>query len=393
MHTENRWLLPEGIEEILPPRAARLERLCRDLIDLYTCWGYELVLPPMIEYLESLLTGTGEDLDLQTFKLTDQLSGRMMGIRADITPQVARIDAHVLRRNVPTRLCYLGSVLHARPSFPGDGRSPLQIGAELYGHSGAASDAEILSLMLETMRLANITDLHIDISHAGIYQSLINTSDLNSRQQSLVFDALQRKAVAELEQMFGDWNTAADVAGSFIELLHLSGGHEVLQRARQTIGKHSGIITDCLAELEQITSLADDYADNVTVNFDLAELRGYHYHTGIIFTAYGPGQGQGIAFGGRYDDIGAAFGRARPATGFSTDIKTLQTLQADDHSQPDAIFAPCCNDQKLIEQINLLRRRGETVIRELPDQNCGAGDMQCRRMLEQKGGNWRVVDA
>ena len=392
MPAENRWLLPEGIEEILPPRAANLERLCRDAIDLYTSWGYELVVPPMIEFLESLLTGTGEDLDLQTFKLTDQLSGRMMGIRADMTPQVARIDAHILKRDVPTRLCYLGPILHARPGTPGDGRSLLQVGAELYGHSGVASDAEILSLLLETMKLANIKDLHIEISHAGLYQSLINFSALDSGQQALLFDALQRKAATELEQMFGGWRTDAKVADLFINLITLNGGKDVLGRARETIGKNFGVVLDFLDELEQVTEMVDRYTDTVTVNYDLAELRGYHYHTGMIFTAYSPGQGQGIAFGGRYDDIGAAFGRARPATGFSADIKELLTLQASNTDKPDRIFAPYSKDQKLIEKINVLRSQGESVICELPGQNGGAQNMQCSRMLQNRGNSWQVVN-
>jgi len=392
MNIENRWLLPEGVEEILPPKAARLERLCREIIDLYARWGYELVIPPMIEYLESLLTGTGKDLDLQTFKITDQLSGRTMGIRADMTPQVARIDAHILKRNVPTRLCYLGSVLHARPESSGGSRSPLQVGAELYGHSGVASDTEVMSLMLETLKLAGINNLYIDIGHVGIYQSLVVAAGLNTEQESVLFDALQRKASAELQQMFNDWNTEKKISDLFFELIKLNGNQDVLQKAKALIGVNDPNIIRCIEELEQITSLVGKRADNVIINYDLAELRGYHYHTGFMFTAYSPGQGEGIAFGGRYDDIGAAFGRARPATGFSTDVKTLLALQKNSQQLTTAIFAPCDDDKTLSEKIDTLRAQGEVVVCALPDQTGGAKEMNCARKLEKKGNTWEIVD-
>ncbi|MEE8321580.1 MAG: ATP phosphoribosyltransferase regulatory subunit [Gammaproteobacteria bacterium] len=392
MSDHKHWLLPEGIVEILPPQAFRLEQLCRDIIDLYTTWGYELVIPPMIEYLESLLTGTGEDLDLQTFKLTDQLSGRLMGIRADTTPQVARIDAHILKRDVPTRLCYLGSVLHTRPEGAGGSRSPLQAGAELYGHTGADSDAEVLSLMLETLTIAGVEKVHVDLGHVGIYRTLMQASGLDADQESRVFDVLQRKAVSELEDMFTEWGIAADTGQLFNDLMDLNGDISVLSDARRRLKKTGPEIMNCLDELEQITDSVSRRIVGVSLNFDLAELRGYHYHTGAVFAAYVQGRGQGIAFGGRYDDIGNAFGRARPATGFSTDINCLLALQTDTVHAKKGIYAPCSETPELLSRINELRKNGEIVICELPDQTGGPAEMNCDRKLELCDGSWTTIN-
>jgi ATP phosphoribosyltransferase regulatory subunit len=391
MTDRQHWLLPEGIEEILPPQAARLELLCRDIIDLCNTWGYELVIPPMIEYLESLLTGTGEDLDLQTFKLTDQLSGRLMGIRADTTPQVARIDAHILKREVPTRLCYLGSVLHTRPESGGGSRSPLQVGAELYGHTGVESDAEVLSLMLETLKIAGIEKVHVDLGHVGIYQALMHTSGLNTDQESRVFDMLQRKAVSELKEMFSRWDIPSDTCQLFIDLINLSGDIHVLSEARQQLKNTGKDVLKCLDAIEQIADSVAKQTTAVTMNFDLAELRGYHYHTGAVFTAYVPGRGQGIAFGGRYDAIGQAFGRARPATGFSADIKCLLSLQPVTTVGSKGIFVPCSDDPDLVKKVNELRQSGEIVICELPDQTGGGAEMNCDRKLERHNEKWEIV--
>ncbi|OGT36341.1 MAG: ATP phosphoribosyltransferase regulatory subunit [Gammaproteobacteria bacterium RBG_16_51_14] len=391
MTDHQHWLLPEGIEEILPPRAARLEQLCRELIDLYTSWGYELVIPPLIEYLETLLTGTGEDLDLQVFKLTDQLSGRLMGIRADTTPQVARIDAHILKRNVPTRLCYLGSVLHTRPDGTGGSRSPLQVGAELYGHTGVASDAEVLSLMLETLKVSGIEKAHIDMGHVGIYRALMHSSGLDTDRESRVFDILQRKAVSELKQMFSKWDVPAGICRLFADIMDLNGDIAVLSEARQRLKNTGPEVMNCLDELERIADAVSKQTSGTALHFDLAELRGYHYHTGVIFTAFVPGRGQGIAYGGRYDDIGKSFGRARPATGFSTDIKCLLAHQTDTASLPMGIFAPCSGDPGLLKCIKELRQNGEIVICELPGQTGGPAEMNCDRKLMLQDGNWKMV--
>ena len=385
------WLLPEGVEEILPPQAGYLENLCRSIIDLYRTWGYQLVMPPMIEFLESLLTGTGSDLDLQTFKLTDQLSGRLMGVRADTTPQVARLDARNINCTAPTRLCYLGTVLHTRPAGHGASRSPLQVGAELYGHRGRESDAEILVLMLETLRLAGIRDVYIDLGHVGIYQGIISQLRLGSDQEAALFDVLQRKAGFELEELIKSWSLPRKAAAMLEFMIEANGDMSLLNRAAKKLSSSSARIKRSLAELQDVARLVKKLDPDAPLNFDLAELRGYHYHTGIVFTAYVPGSGQGIAFGGRYDDIGRAFGRARPATGFSTDLKILLALTEQSPAPVNAIFAPCKPDKALALKIRNLRDKGEVVINELPGQKGTPGQMQCNRKLVKKNGRWQVV--
>jgi len=390
MVTQNRWLLPEGIEEILPPQASRIEALCRRVLDLYRGWGYELVMPPFVEFLESLLTGTGEDLDLQTFKLIDQLSGRMLGVRADTTPQVARIDAHNLKREVPTRLCYLGTVLHARPDSGGGTRCPLQVGAELYGHQGVESDAEILSLMLETLDVAGIGNVHVDIGHVGIYQGIIRQIALTEEQEMELFDVLQRKASSELQSLIKAWSLPKKTGAMLEYLISANGDVSVLKKAQQRLAPAGPAVKRCLTNLQTVAALVQKRRRGAPLYFDLAELRGYHYHTGIVFAAYVPGSGQGIAFGGRYDDIGCAFGRARPATGFSTDIKVLHALGSLSLQDRRSIFAPAKDDPDLMKCINKLRRQGEIVIVDLPGQKGKAQDLGCDRRLVLKQGRWQV---
>jgi len=389
--TQNSWILPEGIEEILPPRAEQLDKLCRDIIDLYASWGYQLVIPPMIEYMDSLLTGTGKDLDLQIFKLTDQMSGRLMGVRADTTPQVARIDAHNLKREVPTRLCYLGTVLHTRPEDTGGNRSPLQVGAELYGHKGIESDAEVLCLMIETLNKAGVEKIHLDLGHVGIYNNLVQLAKLDEELEAELFDALQRKATPELDDMISAGTLSAEAGQMFKALITSNGSIDQFNGARAFFDSISSEIKECLDELQNIIELVGKRMPEVTLDFDLSELRGYHYHTGIVFTAYVPGHGQGIAFGGRYDDIGSAFGRARPATGFSTDIKTLLGLSKLAPENRMGIYAPCNDKPGQLQAINDLRNQGEIVICELPVQGNTPEDMGCDRQLEYIDGQWTVV--
>jgi ATP phosphoribosyltransferase regulatory subunit len=391
MAMKNHWLLPEGIEEMLPPQAARLEELCRQTIDLYKSWGYQLVMPPLIEFLESLLTGTGKDLDLKTFKLTDQLSGRLMGVRADTTPQVARIDAHNLKRDVPSRLCYLGAVLHTRPENHGSTRSPLQVGAELYGHQGKESDAEILCLMLETLKIAGVNNVHVDLGHVGIYQGLVKQAGLSGAQETVLFDVLQRKAGSELQELIKTWSVPEKTGNMFMFLINANGDASVFREAGRHLATANAKVKNCLKELQSVAELVKKRIPDAPLYFDLAELRGYHYHTGIVFAAYVPGTGQGIAFGGRYDGIGLAFGRARPATGFSTDIKTLLALSSLTYKEQQGIFAPCKNDPALLKMIDKLRDKGEVVITELPGQKGNAKDMGCDRKLVRKAGTWKVV--
>jgi len=391
MKMTNRWLLPEGVDEILPPQAILLEQMCRKLIDLFSSWGYEFVIPPMIEYLESLLTATGEDLDLQTYKITDQLSGRLMGIRADITPQVARIDAHLLKRNVPTRLCYLGSVLHSRNDNSGNSRSPMQLGAELFGHAGVSSDIEVVKLMLATLNSAGINNVCMDIGHIGIFRSLISSSKLNTEQSSEVFEILKRKAKDELKTFYEKLKINDNSSKAMLDLIDLHGDPNVLDDALHAFNKS---FPDIKCHIDEVKILVKSILDtsDVSINVDLSELRGYNYHTGMIYTAFVPNEGKGVAFGGRYDDIGSAFGRARPATGFSTDVKQLLDLQNIKECKFDRIFAPKGNDNLLSKKILELRDKGEIVIQELENQNATALEMNCSRSLVYENNQWTVKE-
>ncbi len=386
----NRWLLPEGIEEVLPEQARQLEGLRRRLLDLFDSWGYELVMPPLIEYLESLLVGTGNDLDLQTFKLTDQLTGRTMGVRADMTPQVARIDAHHLKRPVPTRLCYFGTVLHTRPDGFAGSRSLLQVGAELYGHAGIESDVEVLRLMVETLREVGIEQPYLDLGHVGIYRGLVAQAGLEREQESELFDALQRKARPEIQSLLEDWQLATDDARMLLALADLNGDQQVLDMAATQLAGASTEVRAALANLEQIAAALQQALPDLNLHFDLAELRGYRYHTGAVFAAYAPGRGQAIAVGGRYDGIGKAFGQARPATGFSTDLRTLVALSDASLPPVTAIFAPADEDADLQKTIAELRARGERVITALPGQAGGAAEMGCDRQLVRTAQGWVV---
>lgn len=391
--TNNCWLLPQGIEEALPADAARLESLRRSLLDMYGRWGYQLVMPPMIEYLESLLTGTGYDLNLQTFKLTDQLTGRMMGMRADMTPQVARIDAHQLKKDAPNRLCYMGTVLHTLSDGFGSSRSPMQAGAELYGHGGIESDVEILCLMVETLSAAGIDNLYIDIGHVGIYRGLSKQAGFNEQQEATLFEMMQRKAIPEIQAFLAQQSVDKNVADMLNLLPELHGGEDCLKRAAEAFSYADDSVKDALNYLQQAVEKFSQRIADVDIHFDLSELRGYHYHTGLLFAAYTPGEGQEIARGGRYDDIGKVFGRARPATGFSTDIKRLLNLSkatASDSTTLDAILAPSDDDPALLQAIKDLRDAGETVIQSLPGQQGSAKDMGCSRELKSSSGQWLV---
>ena len=393
MTGEERWLLPEGIEELLPPVAERLERLRRDLLALYHGWGYELVAPPLIEFLESLLTGTGNDLDLQTFKVIDQLSGRLMGVRADMTPQVARIDAHQLKRDLPVRLCYSGTVLHTQNGPFARSRSPLQIGAELFGHSGFESDLEVLSLMLETLREAAVANVHVDLGHVGIFRALVRRAQLDRAREVAFFDALQRKAIPELEAYLGAWGLADDDCEMLSALCRLNGGEEVLATADRLLRPAGDEVQRALERVHQVAAAVQHRYPDPELHIDLAELRGYHYHTGLVFSAYVAEHGQAIANGGRYDDVGRVFGRSRPATGFSADLKTLLALAVDGDAKapPGRIFAPRSDDSALEAMIQALRETGERVICELPGQQGNAKEMGCDRRLERVGETWAVV--
>ena len=389
-----RWLLPEGVEEALPASAARLERLRQRLLEVYSRWGYDLVIPPLIEYLDSLLIGAGHDLELDTFKLVDQCTGRMMGVRADMTPQVARIDAHRLDRSGPARLCYVGAVVHTLPGPFGGGRSPLQVGAELYGHDGLASDLEVLELLLCTLAEAGLeAPPCLDLGHVGIVRGLAAATGLGTDDEAALFEMLQRKSAPEIEAHLDRLGLDASADAMWRSLTDLHGDREVLGRARTALADAGDAVLEAIDRLEAIGDALATRHPELQLHFDLAELRGYHYHTGVVFAVYVPGEGEEIARGGRYDGIGAAFGRSRPATGFSTDLRRLVALGRDSASQwPGAIAAPAEDDAALGDVVAELRGAGERVIAMLPGQNEGPESLGCDRRLVRRNGTWIVEE-
>lgn len=393
MALADRWLLPDGVKDILPPRARQIEALRRRLLDLYDRWGYELVMPPLMEHLESLLTGVGRDLDLDTFKVTDQVSGHLLGIRADITPQVARIDAHRMRNQGASRLCYCGSVLHTRPANLLASRNPLQVGAELYGHAGIGSDVEVIALMLETLLASGIeVPLSLDLGHVGIFRNLMKDAGLSAAQEAEYLEKLQLKALPEIEVFLNELEADGRLLDRLAELPRLNGGAEVLARARTLFADAAPAVLEAIDYLERIADQVAARYPGVRLYFDLGELRGYNYHTGVVFAAYAAGYGQAIAKGGRYDEIGRDFGRARPATGFSSDLKSLADLSAAQlDTRAGAILAPAGQESGLVERISELRAQGERVIQQLSDVSL-ANRASCDRQLLLRGNSW-VVEA
>jgi ATP phosphoribosyltransferase regulatory subunit len=390
MQREN-WLLPEGVDEVLPPQAAVVEQLRRDLLDLYASWGYQLVFPPFLEYLESLMINTGGDLDLKTFKLTDQITGRTLGIRADITTQAARIDAHQIRDENPTRLCYAGTVLHTKSDGFAGSRAPLQVGAELYGHSGVESDLEIICLMMETLKLAGLEDIYIDLGHVGIFRGLVRQAGLSEQSEMELFDALQRKSVPEIKELIGKLDIEEQDAEMLIALPELC-GDDALNRAKTVLSKANQEVQDALEDLIRMAQLLEKRMPDLPLHFDMAELRGYHYHTGVVFAAFVPGLGQEVARGGRYDDIGAAFGRARPACGFSSDLKLLMRLNKNmEQISNNGIFAPWSDDPKQHQAVEQLRKQGKMVVMGLPGQVGSAEEVGCNAVLSLQDGDWVVT--
>ncbi len=392
MQQKDSWLLPDGIEEILPEDAKHLESLRRKILDMFACWGYELVIPPFIDYLDSLLTGSGHDLELQTFKLTDQISGEMLGVRADMTPQVARIDAHNLHHEWPTRLCYAGTILHTRGDPLEKTRSPMQIGAELYGHAGKESDIEVIRLMLEMLAMAGLQDVHLDLGHVGIYRALSQQAGLSEAQEAALFDVLQRKARPELQEMMADLDIDSPLKALFLQLPKLNGGRDVLDKARKALAGANDHVKQALADLEAVAEKLTICFPALPISFDLSELRGYHYHTGVVFAAFVPSIGREIARGGRYDNIGAIFGRARPATGFSADLKVLSALSKASYQTElhTLIFAPCVDDVELKQKIRDLRAQGQAVVQQLPGQTGNAEQLGCTSILEKDNQRWVV---
>jgi len=391
MRRGERWLLPDGVDEVLPPDVEPLEQLRRNVLDLFTSWGYELVVPPLVEFIESLQSGSGEDLDLQTFKLTDQVSGRLMGVRADITPQVARIDAHRLPTELPQRLSYVGPVLHTRPDKFAGSRNPLQVGAELYGHEGIESDAEIVCLMADVLRLAGLESITIEIGHMGLFKALIDAAGLDAEGADKLLDALLRKDLADVTECLAE-NQVRPATGELVAaLLRLNGGVGVISSAKKALAAAPDNVLEALDALGKLTSLLVDRIPTVDLHVDLAELRGYRYHTGVIFAAYMPGEGRQIAWGGRYDNIGRQFGRHRAATGFSTDLKNLNSVCRRRTSPRTRVFAPAGNDPELRNAMERLRREGTIVVQELPGQSGDARAMGCTHVLTLVGTGWQTI--
>jgi ATP phosphoribosyltransferase regulatory subunit len=383
----NRWLLPEDIADVLPAKARKVEQLRRSLLDLYRSYGYELVAPPLLEFLDSLLTGTGSDLNLQTFKLVDQLSGRTLGLRADMTPQVARIDAHLLNRTGVTRLCYAGPIAHTRTPIGCTSREELQLGAEIYGHAGWEADLEALSLLLQTLQTAGLKQVYLDLSHAGILTGILADQAVSKEDIETLYGLLQSKDRSSL----ANWsrNLPQSVGQALMALTELSGpATEVLVRARKVLPSNA-LVSDALALLERLTNAIASMPSAPEVSIDLADLRGYQYHSGMMFTAYVDALSQPIARGGRYDHVGQAFGRARPATGFSIDLLTLAGLSTE-LEERSAIVAPWISDAGLNAAIQALRAGGEIVVQLAPGDAALSAEYRLDRVLVEQGGTWKV---
>ncbi|MDR3056442.1 MAG: ATP phosphoribosyltransferase regulatory subunit [Zoogloeaceae bacterium] len=380
------WLLPEHLADALPQEAAHLERLRREILDLFQKRGFELVIPPMLEYLESLLTGAGQDLQLRTCQLADQLSGRTLGIRADMTPQVARIDAHLLNREGVTRLCYCGSTLHARPASLLSSREPLQMGAELYGYAGVEADIEILRLLAAVLKTARLSDYRVDLGHVGLFRALSRAARIEPETEETLFGLLQGKDVPGLAAFCAQLPAeSAPYGAALMALPTLYGGIETLDKARAVLPP----LPEIGAALTTLARLAAAVPD-LPISIDLADLRGYHYHNGVVFAAYAPGLPAAVALGGRYDGVGKSFGRARPATGFSLDLRELARLSPLP-KLAGGILAPYSGkdvaDSELAAEITRLREAGEIVVELLPDETHDEG-LRCERRLVRRDGRW-----
>lgn len=389
MTIKESWLLPEGIDELMPQEAAQLEKMHRTLVDFMRSWGYQLVVPPLVEYLDSLLTGTAKTLDIQTFKLTDQMSGRMLGIRADMTPQVARIAAHKLRNEADIlRLCYIGSVLHTLPTGLDGARNPIQLGAEIYGHAGPESDIESIELMVALLNVSGaVSKMALDIGHVGVYRGLAEFAQLTESQEQELFSALQRKASAEIDALLQAYDINNDAKQMLQELSELNGDQSVLDRAKQVLKKAPQSVQDALTTLEQIANALTQRLPDIAINFDLAELRGYHYHTGVVFAAYKPNSSHAIAAGGRYDDIGEDFGLAQPATGFSLDLKKLVTELPTQKLHQETIGVQWLEDASLHAAVKTLRESGKVVIYQFP-----GSETPTTHTLIKLDGHWQVTE-
>jgi ATP phosphoribosyltransferase regulatory subunit len=376
------WVLPDHIADVLPSEARHIEELRRDLLDMARCYGYELVMPPLLEHLDSLLTGTGKALNLQTFKLVDQLSGRSMGLRADTTPQVARIDAHLLNRAGVTRLCYAGSVVHTRPASPYATREPFQFGAEIYGHAGLEADLEVLQLALDCLKAAQQPTFTVDLADVRIVSALLADVKVSAETLDQVHAALAVKDGSGLAHLTRDFPPVS--REGLLALLQLYGDVSVLAEAEKVLPALPAV----REALRSLSWLAKQLPD-VALSFDLADLRGYAYYSGVRFAVYAPGASDALLRGGRYDEVGAVFGRKRPAVGFSLDIKNLVQV-VPPRPLRAAIRAPWGQTDDLREAITALRSQGETVVCVLPGHESEVDEFECDRELRQVSGRWVV---
>ena len=388
---KNRWLLPEGISDLLPDAAQDLEGLRRAMLDTYCRHGFELVLPPLVEYLDSLLIGSGGDLDLKTFKLVDQLSGQSLGVRADITPQVSRIDAHLLQQRDINRLCYAASVLRTRPSGQEGSREPIQIGAEIYGHAGIEADIEIIDLLLQSLALAELGPVRLDINHLGLASLLL--AELEGVDEEAVLQLLQARDLPSLRELLAPWSQQP-AAAALLALPECFGPAESAMARARTVLAPWPQATPHLDALDAVLGslrLAR-HAGQVSLAIDLADVQGFRYHTGLGFAAYVEGHARAVGRGGRYDGIGAAFGRGRPATGFSLDLRELVELRRDRHTPPAIIVAPWSDDPALLAFIDTLRAQGETVLQLLPGQDAQRlAGVSADRTIGFIHGQWRLA--
>ena len=388
---KNRWLLPEGISDLLPDAAQDLEGLRRAMLDTYRRHGFELVLPPLVEYLDSLLIGSGGDLDLKTFKLVDQLSGQSLGVRADITPQVSRIDAHLLQQRDINRLCYAASVLRTRPSGQEGSREPIQIGAEVYGHAGIEADIEVIDLLLQSLALAELGPVRLDINHLGLASLLL--AELEGIDEEAVLQLLQARDLPSLRELLAPWSQQP-AAAALLALPECFGPAESAMARARTVLAPWPQATPHLDALDAVLGslrLAR-HAGQVSLAIDLADVQGFRYHTGLGFAAYVEGHARAVGRGGRYDGIGAAFGRGRPATGFSLDLRELVELRRDRHTPPAIIVAPWSDDPALLAFIDTLRAQGETVLQLLPGQDAQRlAGVSADRTIGFIHGQWRLA--
>ena len=394
--SNSRWLLPDGVQETLPPDAQAVELLRRKILQTYHLWGYDLVMPAMIEYMDSLLTGTAHSLDTKTFALVDQLSGKQMGVRSDMTPQVARIDAHLLaddqHKNRISRLCYCGHLLHAKGEGITSSRTPLQIGAEIFGNDTIAADVEVVCLMIETLHAASLSGISIDIGHVGIFRCLVRDTSLDSDQENHLFNILQRKAIPELQQYLQQLPLDEQLRKHFYQLALLNGDISILDEARKVYAGCAAELHQAIDHMQAVVEFVQKKYPQTLIHCDLSELRGYSYHTGLVFAAFLPGQGKEIARGGRYDDVGRVFGNARPATGFSADLINLYQLSAASNVIEPGILAPDDIDPELDKTVQKLRLDKQRVIVDLTHGVSKPEDQHCNRKLVRQGDDWVVED-